>query len=84
MFNFSGVLKAIESFAKIANGFAEAKKQESDGGEEVTVKEIVGVSALLAAAWVRNDDKPLKISMECIVDAYIDAGFVVTYNPENE
>lgn len=84
MFNFSGVLKAIESFAKIANGFAEAKKPESDGGEEITVKEIVGVSALVASAWVRSDGKPMEVSMDDVVDAYIEAGFKLTYNNEDK
>ena len=82
MFNFSGALKAIESFAKIASGFAEAKKADSDGGKEVTTKEIVGISASVAAAWVQSDNKPMSVMLTDIVDAYIDAGFNVTYNNE--
>lgn len=68
----------IQTATEIIVKFSEAKRENSDGGEKITTKELVGMSAHVCRGWAQRSNEPMIISVNDLSNAYKAAGWNIS------
>jgi hypothetical protein len=73
----NSTLHLISSLLSVIKAVSDAKSQNSDGGREITEKEVMLIMANLMRTWYLADKKPLEIDSGQLIDSLLKSGFAV-------